>query len=931
MQSLMRCWLGCLLVILTSCSAIPQPEARVSSPTSTQVADATPNATRLPSVMPETATPTTDTTTSAEPDMPITGLPPTPLPAGTQASPTITPLVIPPAAREQELLPRIEVAPIDASVPPTFKNPEGEAFADFRLPRVQEFSAVTMDAPALDLGNVQVPVLLSPQQQTLLAQNGFVVSPGDAREFYEVYERARYNYQPAFITSDSVLHAYHLIFNRILRRTEVTALAPMLTALDRGMLQTSLAYYELLDDPQWSEAALQNAAYFAVAVKLLEPDWELPDLPDLRAMVEADLASIAAQSGYSPSAVYPDNNEDWTQYIPRGHYTRSAELQRYFQAMMWHGRISLPRQTPAHMLLVTLALQQTMVEERPALDLWEGIYEPTTFFVGESDEITPVQVWSVIAQVYGPSTDVQELDDPTKLERFQAEIALLDTSIITSTKSPLMPDEDPLPDVKFMGQRVVPDTTVFERLVNPHVPERLLPKGLDFFAVLGSERARAHLAATGDADTDAYQENMAQLRTIFASYDEDIWTQNLYWSWIYGLRSLLEPVEGDYPQFMLSDAWSDKQLHTALGSWSQLKHDTVLYTEQVYVEGGAVPPPPLPELPKGYVEPVPEFYARITALSEMTRDGLAVRGILNPEEQRLLEQMIELTTRLQALAEKQLRAEPLTEEEYRFIHRYGIDLERLTLAAAADERSDRGIPTGEPPEAAIITDIATDLTRGGSVLQTGVGRVFDIYAIVPVDGQLVVARGGVFSHYEFVQPVSERLTNETWREMLNEDQAPPQAAWTNSFIVHQRVEQPLADTILEFNDDLVNAFWFVMPSGSMPVEDGNWDITQYLSGAELEDTVAFIERLQQRQESIGMKRLSIVFRSFDFQGERQATVATRESWEEQLYSGTPLLGQTPIGERSYTADVTYTMEQQDEQWTITKIVITPDPPGWSAP
>jgi hypothetical protein len=43
------------------------------------------------------------------------------------------------------------------------------------------------------------------------------------------------------------------------------------------------------------------------------------------------------------------------------------------------------------------------------------------------------------------------------------------------------------------------------------------------------------------------------------------------------------------------------------------------------------------------------------------------------------------------------------------------------------------------------------------------------------------------------------------------------------------------------------------------------------------------------------------------------------------------LGQTPIGERSYTADVTYTMEQQDEQWTITKIVITPDPPGWSAP
>ena len=60
---------------------------------------------------------------------------------------------------------------------------------------------------------------------------------------------------------------------------------------------------------------------------------------------------------------------------------------------------------------------------------------------------------------------------------------------------------------------------------------------------------------------------------------------------------------------MQSPAWVDKQLNTVLGSWSELKHDTILYAKQAYAELGGGPPPPPPLPPKGYVEPVPEFYA----------------------------------------------------------------------------------------------------------------------------------------------------------------------------------------------------------------------------------------------------------------------------------------------------------------------------------
>ena len=51
---------------------------------------------------------------------------------------------------------------------------------------------------------------------------------------------------------------------------------------------------------------------------------------------------------------------------------------------------------------------------------------------------------------------------------------------------------------------------------------------------------------------------------------------------------------------MQSDAWLDKQLNTSLGSWTELKHDTILYAKQAYAEMGAGGHfPPLPKEAQG--------------------------------------------------------------------------------------------------------------------------------------------------------------------------------------------------------------------------------------------------------------------------------------------------------------------------------------------
>jgi len=95
------------------------------------------------------------------------------------------------------------------------------------------------------------------------------------------------------------------------------------------------------------------------------------------------------------------------------------------------------------------------------------------------------------------------------------------------------------------------------------------------------------------------------MREEVGAYTERDWTKNVYAGWLHTLKFLVEVKGEGYPSFMLSEAWVDKALNAALGSWAELRHDTILYAKQSVVaecggEGGEQKPPPPP---KGYVEP----------------------------------------------------------------------------------------------------------------------------------------------------------------------------------------------------------------------------------------------------------------------------------------------------------------------------------------
>lgn len=873
--------------------------------------------------------------------------------ATTTAPPPLTPTIIIPTAPPQEpatAVPAATPAPGDVPVVAPGDKPR---FAVYEEPAVAGSPALVHEPIAADLGNVVVPFVLSEAQRARLAADGLVVSPGTEKEFFTVYEKARYANLPVFVTSDSLLHVYHLLFDKVLRTAEREAFIPLLRELNAAMLAQTDAQVQALQGTGWEDAARRTVAFVGVGSRLLDPNVAVPAYAE--ELVEAELALVEDAAGILPSPLFPglEYGEDYTQYIPRGHYTLGEELTAYFKSMMWYGRMTFRLKTDnpevgkaetRSALLLVQALRQAQVGGAPALQAWLDLYNPTVFFVGRSDDLTALQYLEVIDAIYGPDAALKAIADESKLESFIAAADLLPPPRILGIVISVEDDEvETTKGFRFMGQRFVPDAYIFRQLIYRNVgtqqEPRQLPKGLDVFAAMGSERAYTLLDEMGETQYANYPEQMAKMQAWTGSLTTDEWTETLYTTWLYTFYPLLEAPGDGYPQFMQSDAWLDKQLNTSLGSWAELKHDTILYAKQVYAEMGAGGTgAPEPVLAQGYVEPAPLFFARLEALTAMTYEGLSSRGLLSEQDADSLQRLETLAAALRIMAEKELRGEPLTEEEHHLIRFYGGELEHLTMAAADREEGDEmGMPVmDEEPQAAVVADVATAPDPDGDgvpnpvVLEEGVGRVNEIYAVVPLvlpDGsiQLQVARGGVFAYYEFPWPADDRLTDEKWRAMLDEGSAPPLPEWTASFFTPETEYAPLQDAIYFSQRSLTNSYWG-LDSQLLPVS----------SEVQAQYQTIF-DALRAEQQFIGHQWLHASYRSFDLQAADLAVVTVRESWEDWLYGFEENPGDAeplgdPLGHRGpYTLDVTYTLSEEDGRWLVTNVVYADEPPAWEMP
>jgi len=306
--------------------------------------------------------------------------------------------------------------------------------------------------------------VLSEDQKSTLLNNGVVIINGDRdQKFSDAYTKlsggrwSQNNKVPIFITTDSTLHLFHIEFNEILKNLEVKELSPRMKAFLDAAIIESTRQYNGLKDAGLKELARRNIAYLATARKLLDPSYGVPF--SVSSDVNEEISKIEAHKGLfrshlfskdcdatcSDLAFYPDGScsqavkgmqiqyqgktwdsmdlyrdvcskvcycEDYSQYVPRGHYTSSEELKQYFKSMMWLGRMTFKAKGEGwtkQAILLTDAVKSARAQysgtEIPAYQLWDKVYSVTGFFAGSSDDLSFYDYDNAVNSLFGSGFD----------------------------------------------------------------------------------------------------------------------------------------------------------------------------------------------------------------------------------------------------------------------------------------------------------------------------------------------------------------------------------------------------------------------------------------------------------------------------------------------------------------------------------------------
>jgi len=628
-----------------------------------------------------------------------------------------------------------------------------------------------------------IPLQLSSGDSTLLLRNHFIVKYSKYKQLYDIYNENTWTGMPIFVTTDAVLHIYHVLFDQLLIDLETRLFIPALNRLTETMLDSTEAAYYNASKPEAKEALRRNLAFFSVAKKLLQG--QQSDVPSITAtLVDSELVYIADHDGFHISPIFGNFSAlDYSQFQPRGHYTINDSLKSYFKTMIWYSWTIFTMESALfnelaeqHSLQSILLIQMLSIGEsegQPIRELWETIYEPTVFYVGKTDDPAIADYKSIADFIYGPNFLTLTPD------------SLANGSLLADfmTQAQTLP-EPKIPNwiygtfikykgFRFMGQRFIPDSYLFANLVLPKIPGRHFPKGLDVMTVLGSERAYTLLDSIyNETAFTGYTDAIQAFKNDFVSMPAEEWVQNLYWNWLYCLMPLLYEKSTGYPAFMQTLAWADKELMTALASWAELRHDTILYAKQSMSPCG-VPPGP----PRSYVEPNPHLYSRLASLVHFTHQGLESFTELSGVFKEKLDLFETLLLFLKEISIKELENQAITDNEYENIYCFGKVMKQL-VSKQTDPQNSFNCDTDDM---AVVADVHTD-SNTDQCLEEGVGYPLEIYVIVNQNGQLHLTRGAMFSYYEFLQPISNRLTDESWRELLTGDSPPAMPEWSNNFM-----------------------------------------------------------------------------------------------------------------------------------------------------
>ena len=576
---------------------------------------------------------------------------------------------------------------------------------------------------------------------------------------FGIYENNQYLGRNSFVTTDSVVHLYHIIYLGMMEDMEQNALKQKLMALSKNCLDNALSDYKEAKGEE-KDVLMRNAALFLCAVDLLEAEYDGEVPSEVRDLADKELENIKSE-GNAVSNI-TGNEIDYSQFKVRGNYTKNENLKKYFRVNMLYSQELVKLENPDKTINLdavkqAMLISRAMLKDETSFKLWQDIYKPISFLVENTEDTTPIDIYKSVS----------------KITKDNSVEAILEKNVVNAVADDIANKEDPKikPDsgkvFAFLPQRAVVDNTWLQNLVDTDPKsKRPVVSGVDLMALLGNSLAeRLTLTNEDNLKWDKFKEKYEETKAMVDARTDKEEKANIYRTWLWVLKAFNNEYGEGYPDFMRSEKWQYKDLNTALASWAQLKHDTILYAKQFGAECGGDEPTDL----RHYVEPNVNLYRRVKYLVGLTMDADEKYSLLNYEQKARLKDFDDMLEFLIKVSIEELKDETTSDEDNERLKVIGGEMENIFIAFNKDDSGEEfEIPpvdrdTANVADIQMIGSNVVDKPEG-SFLEVGSGRFSEIYVIYRLDGKYYLGSGSVINYYEFYS--DRRLNNDEFKEMI---------------------------------------------------------------------------------------------------------------------------------------------------------------------
>jgi len=509
---------------------------------------------------------------------------------------------------------------------------------------------------------------LSERDLQALARDKVLVGSETFRQVFTPYIASSL---PPFITSDSLLNAFHVLLEESVYRLELAnaqQLPDVLKVLWSGLPEAGSGVRGRKD--LMAAARTRARIVLGTALRLLGDEAVKPD-DTAAAIIDAEAKKVTeAQALEKPPWLGPPANDlleiDYSRYAPRGFYARSETLQRYFRAVSWLQsipfRISRDDELLAILLLADALAARPQRPPSPSPEDVRGFFRRFTEWIGAGDDW---DLWTA-REIAGEKLQL-DLDGGalgairgTLIERAgrPGMAALVNDQV---RWPPAARHSAAEPQFRILSAYRTPDAVLFHRTTDiREFPGRqlALPSGLDLCAALGSGFARGRIAG---AERDKLLKTIDEIKPFLIG-------STFYQEYLNCLAALLDKPEPDVPAFMSGEPWVIKSCQTVLGGWAQLRHTWALHAKEARTIYAAGSP-----MPCGFVEPEPEFFSRMAQLIENTETQHKRAGALTVDRHRLAEDLRALASLIRKKGVIRMASEPvksLSDAEQRLLERH---------------------------------------------------------------------------------------------------------------------------------------------------------------------------------------------------------------------------------------------------------------------